>query len=78
MPERVQVYGRQLTAWQKDERQDNDDKNDLHVTTQAIYFAHWLVDGWVEDSMVSSHQRFRASFAISCAPCEAPDVHAYT
>ena len=28
-PERVQVYGRRLTAQQKDERQDNDDKKRL-------------------------------------------------
>ena len=46
MPERVQMYGRRLTAQQKDEDKIKVTRNDLCVTTRAIYFTHWLVQ-WI-------------------------------
>ena len=45
MPEQHQRYRRQLIAQQKDERQDNHDRRRLCVSTQAIYFACWPVNG---------------------------------
>ena len=51
-------------------------RNDLCVTTWAIYFACWPV---TEDSTVASCQRFKLRhFNFPCAPREAPHAHAYT
>ena len=40
--------GRELIAQQKDERQDNHDRRQLHISTRAIYFACWPVNGICE------------------------------
>ena len=45
-PEQVQRYGRWLAAQQKDENAKiTVTGDDFHVSTQAIYFTHWHVNG---------------------------------
>ena len=75
MPQRVQMYGRRLTAQQKDERrQDNSDKKRLahhHPSGLLRSLIHERIGG-------GQHVASALSFAISRAPHEAHDAHAYT
>ena len=81
MPERVQMYGRRLTAQQKDERQqDNSDKNRLarHHPSNLL---HSLTREWIGGGQHGVRLASASSFAISifpCAPREAPDADACT
>ena len=77
MPEQVQMYGRWLTAQQKDEIQDNDDKKRLachHLNDLLCSLTRERI-GKGQHSVVSPGL---PSFAVPCAPCEAPDTHVYT
>ena len=73
--ERVQMYGRRFTAQQKDERwQDNGDKKRL-----ARHHPSDLLHSLIRERIGGGqHVANASSFAISCAPREAPDAHTYT
>ena len=70
------MYGRRLTAQQKDERQDNGDKNWLarhHPSDLLHSLSRERIGG-------GQHVANASSFAISnfsCAPREAPDAYTY-
>ena len=76
-PKQVQIYGRRSTAQQKDERQDNDDKKQLarHHPSDLLRSLTREQIGGGQHGVISPAL---PSFAISCAPHEAPDAHAYT
>ena len=72
------MYGRRLTAQQKDERrQDNGDKKRLarHHPSDLLRSLTRERIGGGQHGVVSPAL---PSFAIPCAPREAPDAHAYT
>ena len=78
MPERVQMYGRRLTAQQRDERrQDNGDKKRL-----ARQHSSYLLRSLTRATRTAQrHLNSALSFAISNfprAPREAHDAHVYT
>ena len=71
------MYGRRLTAQQKDERQDNGDKKRLahhHLSDLLCSLTRKRIGGGQHGVVLPA---LRAS-PFPCAPCEAPDAHVYT